>query len=82
MDVASANEFFDNVSILINQGGSTGGVLLGDVNCDGIVDLLDIGPFIALLVAEEFSAKADINEDGVVDLLDIGPFVALINAAG
>ena len=53
-------------------------VLLGDINCDGVVDLLDVSPFVDLLVGGGFSPKADINGDGVVDLLDVGPFVAIL----
>ena len=56
-----------------------GAVLLGDVNCDGAVDLLDVGPFVDLLTTGGFSDKADVNEDGAVDLLDVGPFVDLIS---
>lgn len=52
--------------------------LLGDVNCDGNVDLLDVSPFVQLITSGEFSTKADINGDGAVDLLDIGPFVELL----
>ena len=52
---------------------------LGDINCDGAVDLLDVGPFVDLLGNGEFMDKADINQDGVVDLLDVGPFVALLS---
>ena len=52
---------------------------LGDVNCDGAVDLLDVGPFVDLLINGEFLDKADINLDGEVNLLDVGPFVALIS---
>jgi hypothetical protein len=52
--------------------------LVGDVNCDGVVDLLDVAPFVDLITDGGFSAKADINGDGVVDLLDVGPFVDLI----
>ena len=55
------------------------GVLLGDVNCDGEVNLLDVDPFIAVLAGGDFNAKADINQDGVVNLLDIDPFIALIS---
>ena len=55
-----------------------GGGLVGDVNCDGDIDLLDVEPFVALLTANEFDAKADINGDGTVDLLDVGPFVDLL----
>lgn len=53
-------------------------VIIGDVNCDGEVNLLDVGPFLDVLGAGSFSAKADINGDGVVNLLDVGPFVDLL----
>ena len=52
--------------------------LIGDVNQDGSVDLLDVGPFVDLLVSGDFQKEADINEDGTVDLLDVTPFVALL----
>lgn len=53
-------------------------VLIGDVNCDGNVDLLDVQPFVDLITSGGFSTKADINMDGNVDLLDVGPFVQLL----
>ena len=52
--------------------------VLGDVNGDGSVDLLDVAPFVALITAGEFQCEADINEDGIVDLLDVAPFVDLL----
>ena len=52
--------------------------LLGDVNCDGFVNILDIQPFVDLLVGDEFNEKADLNGDGAVDLLDVEPFVEAI----
>ena len=52
--------------------------LLGDVNQDGNVDLLDIQPFVDLLTSGGFLPEADINGDGVVDLLDVAPFVELL----
>ena len=54
------------------------GGLVGDVNCDGQVSLLDVGPFVELITNSEFLDKADINQDGSVDLLDVGPFVDLL----
>ena len=57
---------------------STQACILGDVNLDGQVDLLDIAPFVQAIVSGEFDKQADINFDGVVDLLDIGPFVQLL----
>ena len=52
--------------------------VLGDVNCDGVLDLLDVGPFVDALTGGGFIAKADINGDNAVDLLDVGPFVDLL----
>lgn len=54
-------------------------VLKGDVNLDGTVNLLDVGPFIDALSSGEFQAEADTNCDGSVDLLDVGPFIDILN---
>ena len=51
--------------------------ILGDINQDGAVNLLDVAPFIDLIIAGEFQSEADVNGDGVVDLLDVAPFVDL-----
>jgi hypothetical protein len=53
-------------------------VNLGDVNLDGVVNLLDVAPFVALISNGGFQIEADVNMDGVVDLLDIAPFVDLL----
>ena len=50
----------------------------GDVNQDGEINLLDVGPFVDTLANGEFTCEADLNEDGSVDLLDVGPFVDLL----
>ena len=52
--------------------------LLGDVNGDGNVDLLDVSPFVDLLLDGGFQLEADINQDQVVDLLDVQLFVELL----
>jgi hypothetical protein len=51
----------------------------GDVNEDGAVDLLDVGPFVDLLTNNEFVCQADINKDEMVDLLDVSPFIDLLS---
>ena len=66
------NEFFGQPYIGVN------GFLLGDVNCDNDVNLLDVGPFVEVLATGELSFKADINQDGFVNLLDVAPFVELL----
>ncbi len=53
-------------------------VVVGDVNRDGVVNLLDVAPFVDLLSNGEFQAEADINMDGVVNLLDVDGFVQLL----
>ena len=58
--------------------GDGGKDLIGDVNCDGEINLLDVSPFVELVSTGGFSVKADINGDGVVDLLDVAPFVVLL----
>lgn len=53
--------------------------ILGDVNCDGTVDLLDVSPFVNVIISGDFEPKADINQDGTVDLLDVDPFIDLLS---
>ena len=53
-------------------------VLRGDVNLDGVIDLLDVTPFVAVLTGGSFQIEADINKDGLTDLLDVTPFVELL----
>ena len=59
----------------------------GDMNCDGVVDGLDIAPFtLALTDRPAYSAayptcflrRADVNIDASVDETDVSPFVALL----
>ena len=44
------------LNVMIGDGG-----MLGDVNCDGVVNLLDVAPFVDLVSNGGFSTKADIN---------------------
>ena len=52
--------------------------IVGDVNLDGSVDLLDVVPFVQILSSGGFQFEADIDGNGVVDLLDVNPFVQLL----
>jgi hypothetical protein len=51
---------------------------LGDINQDGVVNLLDVSPFVELISTGEFQVEGDINLDGVVNLLDVGGFIDLL----
>ena len=52
--------------------------VLGDVNGDGAVNLLDVDPFVDLLSTGEYLSVADINCDGSVNLLDVSGFIDLL----
>ena len=52
--------------------------LIGDLNCDGNVDLLDVSPFVSFLSSSGYSPRGDINDDGMMNLLDVAPFVDLL----
>ena len=79
---------FDSVELFITYTGGDGNdialatdgdkILLGDINLDGVVNLLDVGPFVALISSGMFQAEADSNGDGEVSLLDVGGFVDLL----
>ena len=76
-DVVTANNESFDVTVLFNQLGDAT-ALIGDVNCDGMVNLLDVGPFVALIVSQQYQAEGDINGDGLVNLFDVGPFTELL----
>ncbi len=67
------------ITLNVNFTPDSGGGMIGDVNCDGAVDLLDVGPFVDAVSSSNFNPKADINQDDTVDLLDVGPFVDLLS---
>ncbi len=69
------DEIFGTTTIVV-EGEKT---LLGDVNCDGLINLLDVDPFVILLSRGGFSEKADMNEDGSVNLLDVDLFIAALS---
>ncbi len=77
-----------NGSRIVDMGAyEFGSPLMGDLNCDGAVNALDIEPFIlALLDPPAYAAAhpacdialADVDCSGVADPSDIGPLVQLL----
>lgn len=52
-----------------------------DANCDGSVDLLDVEPFIKLLLGTDepcLQCAGDVNGDGSVDLSDVEAFISCL----
>ena len=63
------------------SGGPKSHLVLGDMNNDGSVDLIDVQPFVQLLSTGTYHVNGDINEDGLLDLLDVTPFVGLLTGS-
>ena len=72
--MVSTNQF-----LVIDQEAILNRFLLGDANLDGVVNFLDISPFIQLLSTGVFMDEADIDGNGVVNFLDISPFIVLLS---
>ncbi len=88
----------DNDGTIVLGGGSvTQVVRLGDLNCDGLVNVFDIDPFVLALTSAfdelPFAGYlaaypgcdpllADTNSDGLVNVFDIDPFVQLLTGGG
>jgi hypothetical protein len=54
-------------------------LLLGDVDQNGVVNFLDIAPFVEVLSSNSFQLEADVNQDATVNFLDISPFIDLLS---
>ena len=52
--------------------------LLGDLNNDGVLDVVDIIVLVDIVLNDIYSIDADLNENGVVDIVDIISLVNLI----
>lgn len=70
--------FSTGATLTVTLGPPSGNILLGDVNQDETVDLLDIAPFIQSLTSGTFIEQADFNQDGLVNFLDIQPFILIL----
>ena len=53
---------------------------LGDINSDGILNILDIVIMINMILDGDYSLLSDINEDGFLDILDIVVMVNILVA--
>ena len=81
-NIANSNRWsISEITVLVTGGTASPDALLGDANLDGMVNFLDISPFISLLSSGTFLAQADTNEDGAVSFLDIAPFISILSGS-
>jgi len=50
----------------------------GDINNDGVLDILDIVAIVNIILNNEYSQSADINNDNSNDILDVVQLVNII----
>jgi len=72
MDINASN--YSSEAII--DDGSCEYLILGDINEDGIIDILDIILTVNIIMDGEYNELADVNEDSILDILDI---VTMIN---
>jgi hypothetical protein len=50
--------------------------MYGDLNFDGILNILDLVMIANMVLSDDFNTIADMNEDGILNVLDV---VILVN---
>jgi hypothetical protein len=72
----AAATLYDGSALFITDG-SYSDFILGDINGDGVLDILDVVVLVNAVLSGGYTAPGDMNQDGVLDVLDI---VTLVNA--
>jgi len=70
-DIDYENATWDFTDVYIIDLNVSENYLNGDINNDGIINILDIVQIIDMILNNEYSIVADVNEDGSVDVLDV-----------
>ena len=52
--------------------------ITGDVNGDGVVNILDVVAAVNIVLSGEYQVSVDLNQDGLVDILDVILIVLII----
>ena len=52
--------------------------IIGDINEDGLVNILDIVQLVNIVLLNEFQSSADLNSDNIINILDIVQLVNII----
>ena len=68
----------DGVTLECNLDNCPDDCSLGDINCDGILNVLDIVIMVSMVLDNQYSITADVNSDGFVDILDVVMMVNIL----
>jgi CubicO group peptidase (beta-lactamase class C family) len=53
-------------------------IAIGDINSDGIINILDVVQAVNLILSNFYQESADLNDDGIINVLDIVQIVNII----
>ena len=51
---------------------------MGDINSDGIINVLDVVMIVDIVLNNEYNELADLNDDSIINVLDIVQLVNII----
>ena len=71
----NASNYDDSAGI---DDGSCEYYIMGDINLDGQINILDIVQLANMIIGDDFQESADLNADGVLNILDIVQLVNII----
>ena len=63
---------------VLNFAENTNFLIAGDLNTDGIINILDVIQLVNLVIESEYEQNGDINDDGLLNILDIIELINLI----
>ena len=69
------NELYSEIQILIDEMTKS---LPGDINNDGILNVVDVVSIVNLILTGDYSELADINEDNLLNVQDVISIINLI----
>ena len=69
MNICGGDADFDSCGICEGDGSSC--LFLGDINNDGVINVIDIVMTVNLVLSDIYDEVADVNEDGLLNVLDI-----------
>jgi hypothetical protein len=52
--------------------------MLGDVNSDGIINVLDVVMIVNIVLSNGYNELADLNDDSIINVLDIVQVINII----
>lgn len=57
---------------------ATDNSILGDINLDGLINIVDVAQMVNFVLTDNFQSQADMYYDGIINILDIVQLIGII----